>query len=71
MRTQVRSLALLSMLRIRHCHELWCRWQMWLGSRIAVAVVYAGSCSSNLTPSPGTSTCHVCSLKKTNKKRKY
>ena len=25
MRTQVRSLALLSGLRIQHCHELWCR----------------------------------------------
>ena len=21
------------------CHELWCRWQTWLGSGIAVAVV--------------------------------
>ena len=32
--------------------------QMWLGSGVAVAVVEAGSCSSNLTPSPGTSKCH-------------
>ena len=39
MRTQVQSLDSLSGLRIKHCCELWCRWQMWLGSCIAVAVV--------------------------------
>ena len=22
-----------------HCRELWCRWQTWLGSGVAVAVV--------------------------------
>ena len=43
--TQVQSLALLSGLRIRYCHELWCRLQTWLGSGIAVAVVEAGSYS--------------------------
>ena len=42
---------LISGLRIWHCHELWCRSQIWLGSRTAVAVVWAGSCSSNSTPS--------------------
>ena len=31
-RTQVLSLASLSALRIRHCHELCCRSQTWLGS---------------------------------------
>ena len=36
MRLQVQSLALLSGLRIRCCHKLWCRSQTWLGSRIAV-----------------------------------
>ena len=46
----VPSLALLSGLRIRHCRELWCRLQTQLGSRIAVAVVWTGSCSSDLTP---------------------
>ena len=35
----VPSLALLSGLRIRCYCELWCRWQMWLGSSVAVAVV--------------------------------
>ena len=30
MRTQVRSLALISGLRFWCCHELWCRSQMWL-----------------------------------------
>ena len=39
MRTQVRSLASLSGLRIRHSLELQCRLQTWLGSRVAVAVV--------------------------------
>ena len=38
MRLQVWPLASLSGLRIWHCHELWCRWQMWLGSGTAVAV---------------------------------
>ena len=38
MRMQVRSLASLSGLGIRHFHELWCRSQMQLGSGVAVAV---------------------------------
>ena len=36
MRTQVQSLTLLGGLRIWHCHELWCRLQTQLGSRVAV-----------------------------------
>ena len=39
MRMQVQSLASLSGSGIRHCHELWCRLQMRLGSWVAVAVV--------------------------------
>ena len=42
MRLWVRSLALLSGLRIRHCCELWCGWQTRLGSGMAVAVVCVG-----------------------------
>ena len=42
----------------RDCPELRCRLQTQLGSRIAVAVAYVGSCSSNSTPSLGTSICH-------------
>ena len=38
MRLWVRSLALLSGLRIRCCHELWCRSQTRLGFGIAVAL---------------------------------
>ena len=38
MRVWVWSLASLSGLRIWHCHELWCRSQMWQGSGIAMAV---------------------------------
>ena len=37
MRMQVRSLALLSGLRIQHCCELWCRSETWLRSVIAIA----------------------------------
>ena len=40
---------------------------MWLGSGVAVAVVQAGSCSSDLTPSLGTSVCCGYGPKKTKK----
>ena len=46
---RVRSLALLSGLRIRLCRELWCRLQTRLGSHIAVALAQAGSYSSDST----------------------
>ena len=57
MRMRVQSLASLSGLRIRHCHELWCRPQTRLGSCVAVSVAQAGSCSSDSTPNLGTSIC--------------
>ena len=57
MRMQVRSLILLSGLRIWCCSELWCRSKTWLGSCISVAVVEASSYSSNLTCILGTSIC--------------
>ena len=69
MRMPVRSLALLSGSEIWCCHELWCRSQMSLGSAVVVAVVKAGSCSSDLTPSLGTSICHGYSPKKQNKQK--
>ena len=56
MKMRVLSPALLSGLRIQHCHELQCRSQMQLGSGIAVARLHDGSCSSDSTPSLGTST---------------
>ena len=68
MRMQVQSLASLSGLRIQHFVELWCRLQTRRGSGIAVAVGWAGSDNSDLTPSLGTSICHRCSPKKTKKK---
>ena len=43
---------------------------MQLGSCIAVAVVQAGSCSSDLTPSLGTSIGHGYGPKKKKKKKK-
>jgi len=64
----VLSLGALRRLRIRHCSELWCRSQMWLGSRVAVPVAVAGSCSSDSTPSLGASVCCKCSPKKKKKK---
>ena len=64
MRTQVQSLALLSGLRIQNYGELWGRLQMHLGSHIAVAVAWAGSCSSNSTLSLGTSVCLGCGPEK-------
>ena len=42
MKLRVRSLALLSGLRMQHCHELWCRSQTWLGSRVAVGCGVGG-----------------------------
>ena len=63
-------LALLRGLRIRHCWgELWCKLQMQLGSHVAVAVVKASSCSSDSTPSLGTSMCYGCGPKKQKKKK--
>ena len=50
MRMWVRSLVLLSGLMIWRCCELCCRSQMWLGSRIAMALAQAGGYSSNWTP---------------------
>ena len=32
------------------CHERWCRSQTWLGSAVAVAMAWAGSCSSDSAP---------------------
>ena len=69
MRMRVRSLASLFGLRIQCCYELWCTSQTWLGSHVTVAVVQAGSCGSNLTPSLGTYTCHGCDPKKKKKKK--
>ena len=67
---QVRFLASLSGLRIRRCHELWCRSQTWLRSSIAVAVVQAGRCNSNSVPCLGTSICCRYGSKKKKKKKK-
>ena len=71
-RIWIQSLASLSGLRSWGCHKLWCKSQTWLGSRIAVAVVSASSCSYSLTPSLGASICRGCSpVKQTiNKERK-
>ena len=64
MRMRVWSLASLSGLRNWRRCELWCSWQMRLRCHIAMAVVPAGSCSSDSTPSLGTSICSRCGPKK-------
>ena len=68
-RLQVRSLALLSGLRIQHCREL-CRSHTQLRPGVAMSAVQASSCSSNLTPSLGNSICHRCHSKKKKYKNK-
>ena len=70
MRTQVRSLASLTGLRICHGHELWCRSQTPLRSGIAVVVAYTRGYSSDSTPSLGASICHRCGPKTRPKKKK-
>ena len=49
-----------SRIRIRGCPELCCRSQMQLGSHIALAMAYACSCRSDVTPSLGTSIGSTC-----------
>ena len=55
MRLWVQSLASLHGLGIRTCPELWCRSQMWLESRVTVALAWAGGYRSNWIPSLGPS----------------
>ena len=69
-RLQVPSLDSLSGLRIQRCRALWCRSQTWLGYGIAVALVQAGSNSSDWTPSLGTFMCLRCGPKRTKEKKK-
>lgn len=69
MRMWLQSPASLSELKIQRCHKRWCRSQMKLRSCVAVAVEEAGSCSSNMTPSLGTSICYRYGPKKQEKKK--
>ena len=69
MRMRVQSLASLSGLRIQRCRKLWCRSQMRPRSGVAVAVVQAGSCNCDQSPSLGTSICHRCGPKKAKQKK--
>ena len=54
-----------------HRHELWYRSQTLFRSGVAVAVVWAGNYSSDLTPSLGTSICSGYSPENTKKKKIY
>ena len=69
MRLWVGSLALLSGLKIRRYHELWCRLQTRPGSGISIAMVQADSCNSDSTPSLGTYICYRYGPKKQKKKK--
>ena len=69
MSMQVQFLASLSELRICRCYELWCRLQTSLRSGVSVAVAQASSCSSDSTPSLGTSVCRGCGPKRTKKQK--
>ena len=72
-RLRVRSPVLLSGVRIRRWHKLWCRSQTWLGSGVAVDVVDSGSCSSNRTLAwepPYTEGAALKMTKQTNKQKK-
>ena len=60
--------ASLSGLRIHCCLKLKSMSQMWFGLSIALAVVWASRCSSELTPKLRTSICHWCDCKKKEKK---
>ena len=44
--------------------ELWRRLQTWIRCGVAVALAQASGCSSNVTPSLGTSICHTWAGKK-------
>ena len=70
MRLRAQSLASFHGLRIWHCRELWWRLQRRLGSCVAGAGAGAGSCSSNWTPSLGTTIWPGYSPPKQNRKRK-
>ena len=69
MRMWVHSLASLSGLGIRRCHELWCRLQTWLGSSVGCGCGVGRSHSCDLTLSLGTSICHRCGPKKQKRKK--
>ena len=68
MRMRVWPLPSLSGSGIQRGHELWCRSQTQLGSCIAVAVVWAGTYSSDFIPSLRTSIC--CEYSPKSKKTK-
>ena len=69
---RARSLSSLHELRLQcyHCGELRHRSWMWLGSGVAMAVVQGDRCSSDWTPSLGTSICRGYSPKKQKTKNK-
>ena len=54
------SLASFSGLRIQHCLELWCRFQMWLGSQRCCGCGVCQRLELHETPSLGKSICHRC-----------
>ena len=49
---------------VKDCRELWYTSKMQLRSCVAVALAQAGGCSSDSTPSLGTSMCRLCGPKR-------
>ena len=66
----VRSLALLSGLRIWCCCELWCGSRTRLRSGVTVTMALASSCSSDSIPSLEISMCCGCGPKKMSERKK-
>ena len=67
---ELRVWSLVSLSGIQRWRGLWRRLQMQFRSGVAVAVIQAGSCSSDSPPSLGTSICQGYSPKKQKKKKK-
>ena len=71
MKLRVKTLTLVSELRVQRYHELRYRWQTWLESCISMAVAWASNWSSVSTPSLRTCECYWWGHEKqTNKQTK-
>ena len=60
----------LSGLRMQHCHELWCMWQMWLRSGVVGRVGWAGGNTPNKPPAREKPVARGCGREKKKKKKK-
>ena len=70
MKLKVRSLALLSGLRIWRCHELWCRSPMWLGSSVLLWLWCIPAATALIQPLAWEPPCATSAALKKDKKTK-